>query len=160
MFRSGSPYSPFFMSGLLPSHSANASDNVEDEYLYEVDFRRRGSLPDTSTPVQTSSPTSSIAQFYKERSFLSLDLAGAGSLRPIVTYYSFSSIATEFAISKANTQVRRRVTSFTFSRRQSFFILVAFQCYCWSIEIGYPCSKAQCFHRIHRIDKLSADEAI
>ncbi|KIK50776.1 hypothetical protein GYMLUDRAFT_51003 [Collybiopsis luxurians FD-317 M1] len=73
MFRTGSPYSPFFMSGLLPSHSANVPHD-EHEYLYEVDFRRRGSLPDTS------SPTPSVAQFYKERSFLSLDLAGAGSL--------------------------------------------------------------------------------
>ncbi|KAF5342772.1 hypothetical protein D9757_015271 [Collybiopsis confluens] len=74
MFSTGSPYSPFFMSGLLPSCTANSPVDG-NEYLYEVDFRRRGSLPDTA------SPTASVAQFHKERSFLSLDLAGTGSLR-------------------------------------------------------------------------------
>ncbi|KAJ3995615.1 hypothetical protein F5050DRAFT_270887 [Lentinula boryana] len=77
MFRTGSPYSQFFMSGLLPSAAAsvnNANNEGQDGFLYEVDFRRRGSLPDTSS-------TTSVAQFHKERSFLSLDLAGAGSLR-------------------------------------------------------------------------------
>ncbi|KAJ3718928.1 hypothetical protein C8R42DRAFT_643959 [Lentinula raphanica] len=75
MFRTGSPYSQFFMSGLLPSADPNASEDGQDGFLYEVDFRRRGSLPDTL------SPTANLAQFHKERSFLSLDLAGAGSLR-------------------------------------------------------------------------------
>ncbi|KAJ3745751.1 hypothetical protein DFH05DRAFT_1048787 [Lentinula detonsa] len=77
MFRTGSPYSQFFMSGLLPSAAAsanNANNEGQDGFLYEVDFRRRGSLPDTSS-------TTNVAQFHKERSFLSLDLAGAGSLR-------------------------------------------------------------------------------
>ncbi|KAJ3755581.1 hypothetical protein EV360DRAFT_26092, partial [Lentinula raphanica] len=70
-----SPYSQFFMSGLLPSADPNASEDGQDGFLYEVDFRRRGSLPDTL------SPTANLAQYHKERSFLSLDLAGAGSLR-------------------------------------------------------------------------------
>ncbi|KAJ4470105.1 hypothetical protein J3R30DRAFT_1225360 [Lentinula aciculospora] len=77
MFRSGFPYSQFFMSGLLPpyiSSPSNANGEAQDGLFYEVDFRRRGSLPDTS------SPTTNVAQFHKERSFLSLDLAGAGSL--------------------------------------------------------------------------------
>ncbi|KAF8826110.1 hypothetical protein HHX47_DHR6000577 [Lentinula edodes] len=78
MFRTGSPYSQFFMSGLVPpypSSTPNATDEAQEGFFYEVDFRRRGSLPDTS------SPTASVEQFHKERSFLSLDLAGAGSLR-------------------------------------------------------------------------------
>lgn len=77
-------YSSFFMSGLLPSHSATCTMDAEDDHLYEVDFRRRGSLPDTA------SSTASAQQFYKERSFLSLDLAGAGSLRYVFKNFSFS----------------------------------------------------------------------
>lgn len=83
MFYSGSPYSSFFTSGLLPSHTATSTVDSEDEFLYEVDFRRRGSLPDTT------SSAASVEQFYKERSFLSLDLAGAGSLRYIYLFIPF-----------------------------------------------------------------------
>jgi hypothetical protein len=63
MFRSATPYSPFFMSGL--QYSAD-------------DFRRRGSLPTDS--LKRTSPKSGLVQ---DRSFLSLDLAESQSMMSV-----------------------------------------------------------------------------
>ncbi|KAF5336106.1 hypothetical protein D9611_006399 [Ephemerocybe angulata] len=79
MFSSGSPYSPFFTSGLLAIDAPPPTPE---------DFPRRGSLP---TDSLSAKPASSATSFYftlqpardhKEyRSFLSLDLAESQSLR-------------------------------------------------------------------------------
>ncbi|KAK7466357.1 hypothetical protein VKT23_005085 [Stygiomarasmius scandens] len=63
MFRSSSPYSPFFMSGLQPSE----------------DFHRRGSLPTNSLHRTDSVRTRDV----QDRSFLSLDLAESQSMKSV-----------------------------------------------------------------------------
>lgn len=91
MFRTGSPYSPFFISGLLSesfdpsSSSTSRSQNSEHP--------RRGSLPDVASGRAAASPSETADQsaFYftlqpkrdanEFRSFLSLDLAESQSLR-------------------------------------------------------------------------------
>ncbi|KAG5647917.1 hypothetical protein DXG03_007841 [Asterophora parasitica] len=77
MFRTGSPYSPFFTSGLLSAPSSSRDPSPERPLA-----PRRGSLPTDSL----RSPSSSNFYFTKRdpsefRSFLSLDLAESQSQR-------------------------------------------------------------------------------
>ncbi|KAG5650814.1 hypothetical protein H0H81_010939 [Sphagnurus paluster] len=83
MFRTGSPYSPFFTSGLLSDSRAPSPEPVPTP--------RRGSLPTDSTSVFAASASDASSAFYftlqpkrdtsEYRSFLSLDLAESQSLR-------------------------------------------------------------------------------
>lgn len=90
MFRTGSPYSPFFTSGLLSeSFDSSSSSTTGSQY---IDYRRRGSLPDVASGHAASPPKAADqSAFYftlqpkrdanEFRSFLSLDLAESQSLR-------------------------------------------------------------------------------
>ncbi|KAF5351551.1 hypothetical protein D9758_007241 [Tetrapyrgos nigripes] len=88
MFRSASPYSAFFMSGLQSS-----SD----------DFRRRGSLP-TDSLKRPSTKTLEV----QDRSFLSLDLAESQSMKSVIRNSSSTGSFTfaEFDRSPALRRVR------------------------------------------------------
>ncbi|RDB23812.1 hypothetical protein Hypma_009079 [Hypsizygus marmoreus] len=92
MFRTGSPYSPFFTSGLL-SEPQPCSPEEESSRSASLDpplGPRRGSLP-TDSPARSPSSTDGSSAFYftlqpkrdtqEFRSFLSLDLAESNSLR-------------------------------------------------------------------------------
>ncbi|TFK29765.1 hypothetical protein FA15DRAFT_663944 [Coprinopsis marcescibilis] len=85
MFSSGSPYSPFFTSGLLSSTECPSSSSYPPA-------PRRGSLPtDSLSPREPTTPVDHSAAFYfnlqpkrdqkQYRSFLSLDLAESQSMR-------------------------------------------------------------------------------
>ncbi|KAJ7589034.1 hypothetical protein C8J56DRAFT_29627 [Mycena floridula] len=80
MFASGSPYSPFFTSGLLLATTSSSSTAMSSA-------RKRGSLP---TAMSSSGSVDRSSSFYFKpagrnstefRSFLSLDLAESQSLR-------------------------------------------------------------------------------
>ncbi|KAG6839406.1 hypothetical protein C0991_002850, partial [Blastosporella zonata] len=75
MFHSGSPYSPFFTSGLL----SQPEPDVEPT-------QRRGSLP-TSPFYFTLQPKRDTSEY---RSFLSLDLAESSAARATSTFNAFS----------------------------------------------------------------------
>ncbi|KAF8075017.1 hypothetical protein FPV67DRAFT_1475745 [Lyophyllum atratum] len=91
MFRTGSPYSPFFTSGLLSEptqYSPSSSRSASPEPPLGP---RRGSLPTDSTSLRTPSSADGSSAFYftlqpkrdtsEYRSFLSLDLAESNSMR-------------------------------------------------------------------------------
>ncbi|GLB41767.1 hypothetical protein LshimejAT787_1003670 [Lyophyllum shimeji] len=91
MFRTGSPYSPFFTSGLLSEHTHYSPCSSRSPSPAPSPGPRRGSLPTDSTSVRTPSSTDGSSAFYftlqpkrdtsEYRSFLSLDLAESASLR-------------------------------------------------------------------------------